>query len=80
MKRYTYTKQDGTKKTITTRLTAEEIAMIEYALAVTYEDDTCIKEDKRKDMEDAVYVLSWKLAKKGLTNSAYVKFLDKYID
>ena len=80
MKKYTYTKHDGTKKTITTRLTAEELAMIEHALAVTYEDDTCIKKDERKDLEDAVWILSWKLAKKGLTNSAYNKFVDKYID
>tara|TARA_R100000654_G_scaffold74917_3_gene110535 strand:- start:545 stop:787 length:243 start_codon:yes stop_codon:yes gene_type:complete len=80
MKKFTYLRHNGEYKTITTRLTSEEMSMIEYALLVTYEDDTCIKEDERKDMKDAVDILRWKIAKKGLTNSAYVKFVDKYID
>ena len=79
MKKFTYLRHNGEYKTITTRLTSEETSMIEYALLVTYEDDSGIIEDKRKDMEDAVEILRWKLEKKGLTNSAYVKFVDKYI-
>ena len=77
--KYIHTRHDGTKRTITTRLTSQEMAMIEYALMLAFGDDLkSWKKNKRKDLTDDYDVIRWKLSKKGLTNLAYNKFLDEY--
>ena len=77
--KYIHTRHDGTKRTITTRFTSHEMAMIEYAIMLAFDDDMLNwKKIKEKDLKDDYDVLRWKLSKKGLTNLAYNKFLDEY--